>query len=178
MGKQGKLTVALIIFVAFPLLSLIMVYAAIKDDPHFPQSFMAGGLTNMRGEDGLTNFEREHGFGPIEKEVKLSFLPDEKLAETGAKIFKMKCSACHKLGKQYVGPALRGITNFRSPTYIMNMILNPKGMTQQHPVAKGLLEQYMRDMSPQGMDETSARAVVEFLRWDFEKSQQATGAMD
>ena len=101
------------------------------------------------------------GVGPIQS-VELKPI-DEELAERGEKLFKGTCSACHKLDQRYVGPALNGVTKRRSPEWIMNMILNPAGMTQQDDTAKALLGAYMVQMSVIATQE-DARAALEFFR--------------
>lgn len=113
--------------------------------------------------DGLTPFEQEHGIGPVKEVVKLGPL-DPKLAEQGSTIFTGKCTACHKMGEKYVGPALGEVLVRRSPTYVMNMILNPQEMVERHPVAKELLAEHMTFMANQGLTVDEARAVVEYLR--------------
>lgn len=177
MDKKGARIVALIVGIGYPLLSIATVLLALSRDPEYPQLLWDNSFTrpsekmaaNESNTSGLSDFEFTHGIGPIKKELKVGAI-DEELAKKGQRLFKIKCSACHKLGERYVGPPLRGVTSFRTPTYIMNMILNPNEMVQKHPVAKGLLAQYLTIMSPQGMDEEKARAVLEFLRWDFEQN--------
>jgi mono/diheme cytochrome c family protein len=112
---------------------------------------------------GLTPFEVAHGIGPIKEEIAAGPV-DEALAERGEKIFEEKCSACHKLDERYVGPALGDVTERRSPTYVMNMILNPEGMYTRHPEAKKLLAEFLTQMPNQGLSQDEARAVVEHLR--------------
>ena len=63
-----------------------------------------------------------------------------------------------------VGPSLGGVTARRTPEYIMNMILNPEGMIQQHPEAKKMLAQFLTPMPNQHLTEDEARAVLEYLR--------------
>lgn len=101
------------------------------------------------------------GVGPIQS-IEVGAL-DEALAAKGQKIFSGTCSACHKLDQRYVGPALAGVTKRRAPEWIMNMVLNPAGMTQQDPTAKALLGEYMTQMSVNATQE-DARAVLEFFR--------------
>ncbi len=105
---------------------------------------------------------KNKGIGPV-KEVKLSETIDKTLAKKGEEIFKIKCSACHKLDERYVGPPLRGITQRRTPEWIMNMMINTQEMLQKDPIAKKLLEEYMTQMSIQ-ISEEEARAVLEYFR--------------
>ena len=116
----------------------------------------------------LTPFQQEHGIGPVTEPVTLGAF-DHELAETGAELFATKCSACHKLGERYVGPALGEVLARRTPAYVLNMIQNPQEMYEKHPVAKQLLAEYMSFMPNQGLTPEQARAVVEYLRPEGQK---------
>jgi cytochrome c551/c552 len=111
---------------------------------------------------GLTQDQLENGIGPI-RSVTLNDI-DSALAEKGKELFAVKCSACHKMGERYVGPALADVTERRTGAYIMNMILNPEEMIQTHPEAKALFAKFMTPMANQNLTEDEARAVLEFLR--------------
>lgn len=113
--------------------------------------------------NGLTSFQMKNGIGPVKKEVKVGKL-DPKLAEKGEKIFESKCTSCHKIGQRYVGPDLKDVTSRRTPTYIMNMIMNPSGMTHKHPVAKKLLGKFATQMANLQIKRDQARAIVEYFR--------------
>ncbi|MBL4587034.1 MAG: c-type cytochrome [Flavobacteriales bacterium] len=106
---------------------------------------------------------KDVGVGPI-KELKLPETIDEALAATGKEIFENKCSACHKINKRFVGPALAGITARREPEWIMNMILNPEGMVAENEAAKALLVEYLSPMANQNLTEEEARSVLEYFR--------------
>lgn len=116
----------------------------------------------------LTPFQQEHGIGPVTEVVTLGEF-DHELAEDGLELFETKCSACHKLGERYVGPALGDVLARRTPTYVLNMILNPEEMYQKHPVAKQLLAEYLSYMPNQALTRDQARAVVEYLRPEGQK---------
>ncbi len=47
------------------------------------------------------------------------------------------------------------------------MVLNPLEMTQRHPATKDLLAEYFVPMTPQGLTEEDALAVLEYLRNAF-----------
>ncbi len=112
---------------------------------------------------GLTADELEYGIGPI-RDLVLGDL-DPAMADAGAEIFAIKCSACHKMGERYVGPDLSTVTEQRVPEYVMNMILNPEEMVERHPVAKALFAEFnYTPMANQQLTEEDARAVFEYLR--------------
>ena len=123
----------------------------------------APAAQSSQDQGGLSAFELEHGIGPVTEVVVLGPV-DEGLAATGHEVFEAKCTACHKLGEKYVGPALGEVTTRRSPAYVMNMILNPMEMVERHPVAKQLLAEHMTFMANQGLTVEEARAVLEYLR--------------
>lgn len=111
---------------------------------------------------GLTEFEKTNGIGPVNEEVTIGKIDPEKVA-LGKEIFRTKCSACHKTDQDYVGPALGEVLERRTPTYVMNMILNPVEMTQKHPEARKMLAKFMNQMTFQNVTEDEARAIVEYL---------------
>ncbi|SFW34801.1 Cytochrome c [Sinomicrobium oceani] len=103
------------------------------------------------------------GIGPI-KEVKFGDI-DNGLAAKGEEAFKTKCTACHKTDQKFIGPALKGVYERRSPEWVMNMMLNPDEMQQKDPIAKALVEEYNGTlMLNQNLSEDEARAIAEFLR--------------
>lgn len=112
--------------------------------------------------DGLTQDQLVNGIGPV-RSVTLAEV-DAALAAAGEELFTIKCSACHKMGERYVGPALADVTTRRSPAYIMNMIMNPQEMIEKHPEAKKLFAEFMTPMANQNLTEADARAVLEYLR--------------
>lgn len=110
--------------------------------------------------DDLSN----KGIGPV-KSLDLPESINSDMAANGASIFKNMCSACHKMDKKFVGPAIEGVTERRSPEWIMNMILNPEEMIKKDPIAKRLMvESNMAIMANQGLEEDQARAIVEYFR--------------
>ncbi len=124
--------------------------------------------SKKQNENGLSAFEQEHGIGPVSENITLGDEVDMELAQKGKEIFELKCSACHKVNERYIGPAVGDVLDRRSPTYVMNMILNPDGMTKNHPEAKKLLQEYMSPMPNQGLSQEEARAIVEFFASDLE----------
>lgn len=116
---------------------------------------------------GLSAFELEHGIGPVKEEIILAEV-DYPLAENGAQIFEMYCSACHEKTERYIGPPLGDVLERRTPAYVMNMILNPDEMVQKHPVAKSVLAEYLAPMPNQNLTMEEARAIIEYLNSGLE----------
>ena len=94
---------------------------------------------------------KDKGIGPITS-ITLGEI-DETMAAKGKEVFVAKCSACHKISKRVVGPALGGVTERRSSEWIMNMILNPEKMVAENPIAKKLLAEYLAPMANQNLTE-------------------------
>ena len=105
---------------------------------------------------------KDLGIGPI-KSVTLGEI-DEAMVAEGKELFKLKCSACHKVSKRVVGPAMLGVTERRSPEWIMNMILNPEVMVAENAIAKKLLAEYLAPMANQNLTEKEARVILEYFR--------------
>lgn len=104
------------------------------------------------------------GVGPI-KNMDLPETIDEAMVATGAELFKMKCTACHKANKKFIGPSPVGVLERRAPEWVMNMILDPEGMVKNDPIAKQLLIEYNGSpMANQSLTEEEARAILEYFR--------------
>ena len=123
-------------------------------------SSSAEEVENVKGANNDPNYDI--GIGPI-KSITLDEI-DEALAANGKELFKINCSACHKLKKRYVGPAILGVTEKRTPEWIMNMIMNPETMLAENDVAKALYAEYLAPMANQSISEKDARAILEYFR--------------
>ena len=115
-------------------------------------------------EEGLTEFELEHGIGPVTERVEIDDEIDQELVIRGRDIYEMKCEMCHNMEGRMVGPELGNVMDRRSPEFVMNFILNPSGMVREHPEGQTMLREYMTAMPFQNVKEDEARAIVEFLR--------------
>ena len=104
------------------------------------------------------------GVGSV-KNIELSATIDNEMVERGAELFKTNCTACHKTDKRFIGPNPTGILERRSPEWIMNMILDPKLMTEEDQCAKDLLVEFNgAAMANQNMTEEQARDILEYFR--------------
>lgn len=104
------------------------------------------------------------GIGPV-AELILPAEIDADMAAIGAEIYRLKCTACHKPDKKFIGPAPTGIMERRNPAWIMNMILNPDEMVKEDPIAKKLLIEFNGSpMANQSLTEEEARSIVEYFR--------------
>ncbi|RFC54541.1 c-type cytochrome [Brumimicrobium aurantiacum] len=104
------------------------------------------------------------GIGPV-KEVVLAETIDDKMVKEGAELFENNCTACHKVDRRFIGPALKGILDRRTPEWTMNMIMNPDVMVEKDPLAKDLYIEYSgSQMTNQGINKEEARAILEYIR--------------
>ena len=104
----------------------------------------------------------DKGIGPISS-LTLGEV-DQAMADAGKEKFETLCAACHKLDKRFVGPPMAGVTERRTPEWIMNMILNPEEMVQKNEAARNLLMEYSAPMANQNLTEEEARSVLEYFR--------------
>lgn len=90
---------------------------------------------------------------------------DATMAAEGKKIAEVKCTSCHKpTEEKLVGPGWKGVTTRQTPYWIMNFITNPDPMISVDPELQKQLEICLVRMPNQGLNETEARQVVEYMR--------------
>jgi len=102
------------------------------------------------------------GIGTIEV-VTLGEINEEQAAK-GKELYKINCTACHKFKKRYIGPAMLGVTQRRTPEWVMNMIMDPELMLKENDAAKALFAEYLAPMANQNINENDARAIYEYFR--------------
>lgn len=104
------------------------------------------------------------GVGQI-KNIELDPEIDQTMADAGAALFKTNCTACHKTDKRFIGPKMQGILERRSPEWVMNMILDPKLMTEEDQCAKDLLVEFNgAAMANQNLTVEQTRSLLEYFR--------------
>ena len=99
------------------------------------------------------------------KNVELTHPLDEKMIAGGKSVYDVKCASCHKLsGEKLVGPGWKGVTDRRTPEWIMNFTTNVDEMIEKDPAAQKMLEECLVRMPNQNLSDDDARAVLEFMR--------------
>ncbi|HEY4967794.1 MAG TPA: cytochrome c [Puia sp.] len=99
------------------------------------------------------------------KNVQLSHPPDLAMAAKGKAVFQSKCFACHKLTSEtLVGPGWLGVTDRRTPEWIMNWVTNTKVMLDKDLVAQTERVVCLIRMPNQDLTDEQARNVLEFMR--------------
>ena len=118
-----------------------------------------GCQNNSKRSDSLSN----KGVGPITNVI-LEDKVNISMANSGEKLFNQLCTSCHMINEDYIGPAMSGILERRSPEWIMNMILNPIQMLEEDSIAIELLERYNFEyMYNQNLLEEEAREILEYF---------------
>ncbi len=106
-----------------------------------------------------------HGVEIKEADVQITHPLNKDWVEKGQRIYELKCQSCHKLTEEkLVGPGWKGVTQRRTPVWIMNMITNTDMMLDNDPEARKLLELCMVRMPNQNLMIDDARRVLEFQR--------------
>jgi len=126
-------------------------------------------VTDEPENDELTDWQMEHGLGPITDPVDIAEQIDQDLAERGERVFQIRCESCHRMERRLVGPAMLPVLEGRSPEWFMNFTLAPGQNIREHPVGQSLLREYMVEMPFQNVTEEDARAIVEYLRAEREE---------
>lgn len=116
------------------------------------ESTTSSESTNPKGIGTHTNIQLTH---PL----------DEKMVTDGKSIYDVKCASCHKTTEEkLVGPGWKGVTDRRTPEWIMNFVTNTDEMIEKDTAAQHMLEVCMVKMPNQNLAEADARAVLEFMR--------------
>ena len=109
------------------------------------------------------------GIGKFQN-VALTHPLDEKMIATGKNVYDVKCASCHKLSdEKLVGPGWKGVTDRRTPEWIMNFVTNTSEMLQKDTAAQNMLEVCLVQMPNQGLSDDDARGVLEFMRKNDDK---------
>ena len=99
------------------------------------------------------------------KNVKLTSPLDEKMVAKGQAVYQTKCFACHKLTTELlVGPGWSGVTDRRTPEWIMNWITNTKVMLNKDLAAQADMVVCLIRMPNQDLTDEQARDALEFMR--------------
>jgi hypothetical protein len=106
----------------------------------------------------------EKGIGKF-KSVQLTHPLDEAMITKAQPVYELKCFACHKLtGEKLVGPGWKGVTDRRTPEWIMNFITNTEVMLDSDLVAQQLFITCLVRMPNQALTDEEARDMLEFMR--------------
>lgn len=108
--------------------------------------------------------DKEKGIGKFTN-VRLTHPLDDSMVSRGQVLFDSKCMSCHKLtDEKLVGPGWKGVTDRRTPEWIMNFITNTNVMLDSDLVAQQLMVVCLTRMPNQNLSDDQARAILEFMR--------------
>lgn len=103
------------------------------------------------------------GIGSIKEYIPEEINPE--WVKEGEALFKSLCAACHKIEKKFIGPALKGLAERRSPEWALNMMLGPTEMLASDPIAQQLLlEANGAPMADQNLTEEQAKQLFDYIR--------------
>lgn len=112
----------------------------------------------------VEKYDPHRGEGKFDK-VDLAATLDQAMATEGQKVAEVKCTSCHKMtDEKLVGPGWMGVTERRKPEWIMNFITNPDPMIDKDPEVQAQLEICLVRMPNQGLSDTDARNILEYMR--------------
>lgn len=119
--------------------------------------------TEAPAASGTNEYDPKRGLGPHENVDVSKF--DPAMAAAGKKIAEVKCTSCHKpTEEKLVGPGWKGVTKRQTPEWIMNFISNPDPMIDVDPELQKQLELCLVRMPNQGLNDTEAREILEYMR--------------
>lgn len=120
--------------------------------------------TSTETSQTSSDYDLVKGEGKFQN-VELAATLDHSLANLGETVVGTKCVACHKLtDERLVGPGWAGVTERRSPEWIMNFITNPDPMIDKDPELQAQLEICLVRMPNQNVTDEEARQILEFMR--------------
>jgi len=152
------------LYLSFLSLAFVLVVACNSSSDAGSSSADSTGSSDNTATDAGTEGSNPKGVGKYQN-VELTHPLDEQMVTAGKNIYDVKCSACHKVtGERLVGPGFQGVTDRRTPEWIMNFVTNTEEMLAKDTAAQNMLEVCLVKMPNQGLSETDARSVLEFMR--------------
>lgn len=143
--------------IIIPVAVVFLLVACISKTPTHKERLDTEALTK--------NQKEEHGNLIQASDVHLTSPLNTQWVAEGKSIYDVKCSACHKLtNEKLVGPGWQGVTQRRSPEWILNFITNVETMLATDAEAQKLLEECLVRMPNQNLNLDEARKVLEFQR--------------
>ena len=122
--------------------------------------------TSADNTASTSDYDPKRGEGKFnESNVQIGATLDAALAGEGEKVSGVKCASCHKYTEErLVGPGWKGVTERRTPVWVMNFITNPDPMIDKDPEVQAQLELCLVRMPNQGLSDDEARKILEFMR--------------
>ncbi len=150
-------------------LGLSLLFAACQGGSNSDSSSTsASGTADTESSNeagGTSSYDPTRGEGKFDaSNVDVSGF-DPALAGKGKAIAETKCLSCHKpTDEKLVGPGWKGVTERRTPHWIMNFVTNPDPMIDKDPEVQAQLELCLVRMPNQNIAEDEARSILEYMR--------------
>jgi hypothetical protein len=147
-------------------LSLALAIACGKKEASAEDNYQPGGGEAATEEAAAdpTSYDPKRGEGKYDT-VELGATLDQAMATKGEEVAGVKCTSCHKMtDEKLVGPGWKGVTERRTPQWIMNFITNPDPMIDKDPEVQAQLEICLVRMPNQGVSDDEARGILEYMR--------------
>lgn len=120
--------------------------------------------STTENKSSTSTYDPVRGEGKFDK-VELDHKIDLAIATEGKTIADVKCASCHKYTEEkLVGPGWKGVSERRTPQWIMNFITNPDPMIDKDPELQAQLELCLVRMPNQNVSDSDARKILEFMR--------------
>lgn len=140
---------------------LILIYSCGGSQPSDTNKTETPTADNTSGNPSYDSSRGEGKFTHVDVSPAL----DAAKAESGNKVYSVKCSSCHKLtDEKLVGPGWAGVTSRHTAEWIMNFSTNTDAMIDKDPKAQAMLEICLVRMPNQNLADEEARDVYEFMR--------------
>lgn len=97
----------------------------------------------------------------------------------GEKIFKAKCTSCHKVDRKVVGPALKGITETKSEEWLIKWIKNSQALIASGDKdAIAIFEEYNKSVMTSFTDlsDDQVRSVLAYIKAESAEKPKEEGA--
>ncbi|MBK8628552.1 MAG: c-type cytochrome [Saprospiraceae bacterium] len=153
------------IFLAFIAFGLFMACGGGNQKTETTSESPSASSTETPATDA-TSYDPKRGEGKFdETNVKIDATLNTAMADAGEKAAGVKCTSCHKMSEErLVGPGWKGVTQRKSPFWIMNFITNPDPMIDKDPELQAQLELCLVRMPNQSLADEEARNILEFMR--------------
>ena len=156
MNKMYALAIGLLLFISCG-----------KDKTNAGEDFSKSSSSETSTESSSTDastYDPKRGEGKFTT-VDLGTGLDVAMAAEGEKVAGVKCMSCHKLtDERLVGPGWKGVTERRTPVWIMNFATNPDPMIDKDPELQAQLELCLVRMPNQALTDDEARHILEYMR--------------
>ena len=147
-------------------LGLLLFISCGKDKTNAGEDFSKSSSTETSSETSSdpASYDPKRGEGKFTT-VDLGTGLDVAMAAEGEKVAGVKCMSCHKLtDERLVGPGWKGVTERRTPVWIMNFSTNPDPMIDKDPELQAQLELCLVRMPNQALSDDEARHILEYMR--------------